>query len=182
VEQVTYRNPILWLKSGRVYDDTSRCTPFQESLGSPASLGERIRAVRITWDWTQGTLAKALGSSQSIVSEWEKDVSRPSGATFVALARLFRLSVQALETGKGFEIPDPPDAKPQGGLMSKRDVEDLKKLLPGLHGGEILQVDTESMDSELVALKDALTALREAKKEGRTVWLVIGDASTKTKR
>jgi len=63
--------------------------------------------------------------------------------------------------------------------MSKRDIQDLKILLPKLHAGEILQVNTGTEDSDLVALKDALAALREAKKEGRTVWLVIGDVSTK---
>ena len=58
----------------------------KKPTGPLASLGQRIRAVRITWGWTQGTLAKALGSVQSLVSEWEKDVSRPSGASLTALA------------------------------------------------------------------------------------------------
>jgi len=143
------------------------------------SLGQRIRAVRIGWGWTQGTLAGALGCAQSLVSEWEKDISRPSGASITALARLFHLTVSALKTGKGFKIQEPPGAKPSGGQMSKRDIQDLKILLPKLHAGEILQVNTGTEDSDLVALKDALAALREAKKEGRTVWLVIGDVSTK---
>jgi len=60
--------------------------------------------------------------------------------------------------------------------MSKRDIQDLEHILPRLKEGEILQVDTGTSDSELVALKDALAAMRVAKKEGRTVWLVIGDA------
>ncbi len=147
----------------------------KKPVGPLATLGQRIRAIRIAWGWTQATLAKALGSAQSLVSEWEKDVSEPSGASLTALARLFHLSVPALKTGKGFKIPEPPDAKPQGGLMSKRDVQDLKQLLPKLKEGEILHVDTGTSDSELVALKDALVALREAKREGRPVWLVIGD-------
>jgi transcriptional regulator with XRE-family HTH domain len=153
----------------------------KKPTGSLSSLGQRIRAVRIAWGWTQGTLAKALGSAQSLVSEWEKDISKPSGASLTALATLFRLSVPALRTGKGFKIPEPPGSKPAGRLMSKRDVQDLKHLLPKLKEGEILQVDTGTEDSELVELKDALAALREAKKEGRAVWLVIGDTSTRKK-
>ena len=153
--------------------------PSLKPKGIPASLGERIRLIRIAWGWTQVTLAKALGSAQNVISDWEKDVSRPTGPSLTALAKLFALSIQALETGVGFEIHEPPSANPQGGLMSKRDLQELKQLLPRLGEGEILQVDTGSEDSELVALKDALTALRQAKREGRPVWLVIGDAATK---
>jgi len=117
-----------------------------------------------------------LGSSQSIVSEWEKDISKPSGASLTALSKLFGLSVGALETGRGFKVNDPPDAKPEGGLMSRRQIQDLKKLLPGLKEGEILQVDVGEENSELVEIKEALALIRQAKKEGRPVWLVIGKA------
>jgi len=142
----------------------------------PSTLGQRIRAVRLAWGWTQAALAKALGSSQSIVSEWEKDISKPSGASLTALSKLFGLSVGALETGRGFKVNDPPDAKPEGGLMSRRQIQDLKKLLPGLKEGEILQVDVGEENSELVEIKEALALIRQAKKEGRPVWLVIGKA------
>ena len=153
----------------------------KKPLGPLASLGQRIRAVRITWGWTQGTLAKALGSVQSLVSEWEQDVGRPSGAALTALAKLFHTTASALSTGKGFKISDPPEAKPVGAQMSKRSIQELKSLLPVLNEGEILQVDTGSKDSELVALRDALAALRTAKKEGRPVWLVIGSKTDKKK-
>ena len=63
--------------------------------------------------------------------------------------------------------------------MSKRSIQELKSLLPILNEGEILQVDTGTKDSELVALRDALAALRAAKSEGRPVWLVIGNLATK---
>lgn len=153
----------------------------KKPVGQLTSLGQRIRAVRIAWGWTQGTLAKALGSVQHTISEWEKDVSRPTGASLMALAKLFHLSVLALETGKGFKVPEPPGASPGGVPMSKRDIQDLRQLLPKLKEGEILQVDTGTQDSELVALKDALAALREAKREGRAVWLVIGDTKAEKK-
>ncbi len=145
----------------------------------PATLGQRIRSVRIAWGWTQAALAKALGSLQHVVSDWEKDVSRPNGTSMVALANLFRVSEVSLDSGDGFEIPDSPDTMPMRGVMSKRDVQDLKRLLPDLAKGEILQVDTETTESEIVALKDALAAIRAAKKECRTVWLVIGKAGEK---
>jgi len=149
--------------------------------GPLVSLGQRIRAVRTAWGWTQGTLAKALGSAQSLISEWEKDISRPSGASLTALAKLFQNTAAALITGKGFKISDPPDSEPQGGQMSKRAVQELKQILPTLKEGEILQVDTTTKGSELVALKDALLTLRTARKEGRPVWLVLGETSRKKK-
>ncbi|GLH74752.1 hypothetical protein GETHLI_32540 [Geothrix limicola] len=143
-------------------------------VGRLTTLGQRIRAVRLAWGWTQGTLAKALGSAQSLISEWEKDVSRPSGASLTALAKLFHLSMPALESGKGFKIPELPGVS-EGAAMSKRDIQDLRNLLPGLKEGEILQVDTLAEDAALVPLTQALAAIREAKKQGRAVWLVIGD-------
>ncbi|MBP1627344.1 MAG: family transcriptional regulator [Holophagaceae bacterium] len=151
------------------------------SAGIPSTLGERIRSIRLAWGWTQKTLAQTLGSAQSLVSEWEKDIGKPSGAPLTALAKLFRVSQTALETGEGFKIPEPPDARPNGGLMSKREMEDLRGLLPKLKVGEILQVDTDSLDSELVDLKEALAIIREAKKQGRSVWLVVGEAEDKAK-
>ncbi len=65
--------------------------------------------------------------------------------------------------------------------MSKHAIQELKLLLPHLNEGEILQVDTTTKDSELVALKEALTSLRAAQNEGRPVWLVIGNTSRKKK-
>jgi transcriptional regulator with XRE-family HTH domain len=146
-----------------------------------ASLGQRIRAVRIAWGWTQGTLAKALGSAQSLVSEWEKDISKPSGASLTALARLYHSTTTALSTGKDFKVSDPPDTEPWGGQMSKRAIQELKQILPVLKEGEILQVNTMSKDSELVPLKEAMTALKAAQSEGRPVWLVIGNTTRKKK-
>lgn len=149
--------------------------PKQKTKSSqPSTLGQRIRAVRRAWGWTQTTLAEALGSAQSMVSEWEKDVSRPSGAALISISRLFRLPVEALDTGKEFTLPDAP-GQSSGAAMSKRDIQDLRQLLPELQRGEILQVDTQAEDAELVQLTQALAAIREAKRQGRTVWLVIGD-------
>ncbi len=147
----------------------------KKPLGKLTTLGQRIRAIRIAWGWTQATLAKTLGTVQHMVSEWEKDVSRPSGASLTALAGLYRLSVSALDTGKGFSIPEPPCPRSDGTHMSKRGIQDLRHLLPQLKPEEILQVDTQAEDTALVQLSQALQAIREAKKQGRQVWLVIGE-------
>lgn len=83
--------------------------------------------------------------------------------------------LKTLETGRGFRISEPPDAKPSG-LMSKRDVQSLKRLLPKLGEGEILRLIPGLEDSEAVQIKEALEAIRQAQKEGRSVWLVVGKA------
>lgn len=109
-----------------------------------------------------------------MVSEWEKDVSRPSGAALISISRLFWLPSAALDTGKGFTIPEAP-GQSSGAAISKRDIQDLRQFLPQLQQGEILQVDTHAEDTELVQQSQVLQAIREAKRQGRAVWLVIGE-------
>jgi hypothetical protein len=45
--------------------------------------------------------------------------------------------------------------------------------------GRDFLIDTGTQNYDFVSLKEALATLREAKKEGRTAWLMIGGASTK---
>ena len=80
-----------------------------------ATLGERIRAVRTAWGWSQTQVCDLLHVDQASISFWERDRIIPSGSALVALAALFRCSVEALETGKGFVISDPP-SRLSGGL------------------------------------------------------------------
>jgi len=84
-------------------------TDSQPSLNT---LGERIKAVRITWAWSQEEMAEALRVDQASISFWERDKIKPSGSPLVALSALFRTSVDALEHGKGFVLPDAPSRAP----------------------------------------------------------------------
>ncbi len=146
----------------------------RSKTGQPSTLGQRIRAVRKAWGWTQTSLGEAIGSPQNTISDWEKDLTRPSGAAIQALSRLFRLTPEQLEQGRGFTLPEAP-GQPSGAHMSKRDIQELRQMLPQLQQGEILQVDTQAEDAALVHLTQALAAIREARKQGRAVWLVIGE-------
>ena len=143
--------------------------------GPPKSLGERIRQIRIAWGWSQVTLAKVLHTDQQVVSDWERDRSAPTGASLGALAALFRLPTETLESGEGFKILDPPGSVMGGSPMSYEQIRDLQKAMPELGVGEILQVDTGASESELVQLKAAFSAIREAQKQGRQVWVILGD-------
>ena len=75
---------------------------------SPQTLGERLRRIRIAWGWSQGRFAEALGSNQRLVSHWERDIVKPSGAALTAISSLIGMTTEALLTGKGFTIPDIP--------------------------------------------------------------------------
>lgn len=82
--------------------------------------------------------------------------------------------MEQLEQGRGFTLPEAP-GESGGAQMSKRDIQDLRQLLPQLQQGEILQIDTQAEDTEPVQLSQAIQAIREAKRQGRAVWLVIGE-------
>lgn len=75
-----------------------------------STIGERIKAVRVSWRWSQEEMASALRVDQASISFWERGKIRPSGSAIVALSSLFRASTAALEEGTGFRIPDPPSS------------------------------------------------------------------------
>jgi transcriptional regulator with XRE-family HTH domain len=134
----------------------------------PATLGQRIRAVRTAWGWSQLKMAATLGLDQATVSFWEQDKIIPGGTSTVALSALFRMSIEALATGTGFLIPDPPSDLPLLDHRSFRSVS-LPTTEPNLMGivdmrnGTATQADTSQT---IIELTDAL-------KSGRKVWMVL---------
>jgi poly(3-hydroxyalkanoate) synthetase len=91
------------------------------------------------------------------------------------LAALFRLPPEALENGKGFKIVDPPGSVIGASPMSYEQIRYLQLSMPELGVGKILQVDTAASESDLVQLRAAISAIREAHKQGRQVWVILGD-------
>lgn len=59
-------------------------------------LGERIRQRRLALGWRQQDLATALHTSAQSVSRWERETNDPDITQLPALARLLRMSVDAL--------------------------------------------------------------------------------------
>ena len=51
----------------------------------PISFGGRIKAVRLTWGWSQQKLAEAVNVDQASISFWERDKIKPSGTGLLAL-------------------------------------------------------------------------------------------------
>ena len=133
----------------------------------PKTLGERVRQIRLAWGWTQGQLAKAVHSKQNAISKWEKGAVQPSGAALGSLAALFRLTPEALVTGKGFTITAPPigDGETQSPPLLVR--------LPVTGKVQALHVDHQSATVYPLNPGKASGLIREALANGKHVWLVI---------
>lgn len=78
---------LKYLRSGEVR---------QEKNAVKASLGEVLRKYRTERNMTQEFVAESLGVSRQAVSKWEKGVSDPSTSNLLALAKLYRISVEEL--------------------------------------------------------------------------------------
>lgn len=148
-----------------------RNTPSPEQAPSLNTLGERIKAVRLGWSWSQEEMAEALRVDQASISFWERDKIKPSGSAMVALAALFRTGVEALEKGNGFVVPDPPSRPP-----SSRTAEwELPRSISLPHGeaDTVVVVDLKDGSSRPKQLSEAMMSLVAGVKEGRKVWVVL---------
>jgi len=142
-----------------------------DSQLSLKSLGERIKAVRVTWGWSQEEMAETLRVDQASISFWERDKIKPSGSALVALAALFRTSLDALENGSGFVLPDPPSRAP----ISKKEDREMPRSVSLPRGEEepIVIVDLVDGSSKGKPISEAMMVLVQAVKEGRKVWVVM---------
>lgn len=60
------------------------------------SLGGRIRSFRKEKKWTQELLAQKVGVSKQVVSNWERNISKPDHANILSLSRSLEVSVDSL--------------------------------------------------------------------------------------
>ena len=135
-----------------------------------ASMGERIKAIRRNWKWSQVDLARALKVDQASISFWETDKVRPNGAALVALASIFRTQVDALLVGADFAMPEAPSAAEQANLKTG----ELRTVsLPYAPGGELMVVDLGDGSAKGLNLPDAMVRLSEGVAGNRKVWVVL---------
>jgi len=145
-------------------------TDLQETSAHLPSMGDRIKAVRTNWAWSQTEMAQILGVDQASVSFWERDKIKPAGSALLALASLFRVSVAALEAGQGFRIGDPPfplEAK-KADRKGPRSVS-----LPGNGNQPLTVVDLGNGSFKAGDLPEAMISLTLGLNAGRRVWLVL---------
>lgn len=64
--------------------------------GETATLGQRVRELRLRRGLSQEDLARRVGVRQKQISSYERDVNVPSGEIFIALARAFEVSLDYL--------------------------------------------------------------------------------------
>ena len=85
---------VLLVRALRKYlrSNTDNKTPPEQAK----SLGETLKAHRISRGFTQEYVAESLGVSRQAVSKWENGTSDPSTANLMALAKLYGLSVDEL--------------------------------------------------------------------------------------
>jgi len=147
-----------------------RAAITSETLPSLKTMGERIKAVRTAWGWSQEEMAETLRVDQASISFWERDKIKPSGSAMVALSALLRTSLASLEEGPGFVIPDPPSKPP----LPKTDREMPRSVsLPIGEADPIAVVDLVDGSSKGKQLSEAMMVLVEAVKAGRRVWVVM---------
>lgn len=142
-----------------------------ESAPALNTLGERIKAVRQAWAWSQEEMAEALRVDQASISFWERDKIRPSGSAMVALAALFRTSVDTLEKGEGFVVPDAP-SRPPASRSAEWEIP-RSVCLPSGSAEMVVVVDLKDGSSRSKPLSEAMMDLSIGVKDNRKVWVVL---------
>ncbi|MBS1784031.1 MAG: helix-turn-helix transcriptional regulator [Acidobacteria bacterium] len=141
--------------------------PYDSKSGAdldPRTLGERIKKFRWHFGWTQEDLSRAVNTDQAIISNWERDKARPSGAALAALAQVFRTSPLALDTGEGFVLERP---------LSPAEEAPIQVSLPSDSKSPILIMDLRSGLQEGTEFQEALALLLKGTQEGRRVWMIF---------
>ncbi|HOD33995.1 MAG TPA: helix-turn-helix domain-containing protein, partial [Holophaga sp.] len=105
-------------------------------------------------------MADALRVDQASISFWERDKIKPSGSAMVALAALFRTSVEALETGTSFVVPDPPSRQPTP-RRAEREIPRSVSLPLG-HEEPVQMVDLVNGTTRGKQLSEAMMDLAQA--------------------
>ncbi|MFD1780812.1 helix-turn-helix domain-containing protein [Fredinandcohnia salidurans] len=56
-------------------------------------LGDRIKKLRLEYNWTQEELAKRINATnKQVISNWERNIAKPELKHLVALAKAFRIN------------------------------------------------------------------------------------------
>lgn len=146
--------------------------PYSLSPESADTVGERVRQLRVDWQWTQTKLATELNISQRTVSHWELGLQEPSGAALGGLVRLTGLSVEAWSTGAGFHVPDSP--RVDSTELMAANLEGRAVILPHLEPGQIGVVDlNDEFPQTPVDVQAARALVKSMHLKGRLVWIVV---------
>jgi transcriptional regulator with XRE-family HTH domain len=115
-------------------------------------------------------MAEILRVDQASVSFWERGKIKPSGSALLALATLFRTTVDALENGEGFVMPHPPN---RGEGLKKLRALPRTVCLPIAEPGGVVIVDLGSGELSGPHTGGAANFLSLLATNDRKVWIVL---------
>ena len=101
----------------------------------PNFLGDRLRFLRESYDFTQQDVADVLGISRAAYTYYESGTTRPDPASLGKLARLYDLPVEVfyqegLESELGLRIADPGRRKRTSRVGKQVDPQKIGELWP----------------------------------------------------
>ena len=142
-----------------------------QTLRDPATtVGGRIKAVRQSWKWSQEAMAEALKVDQASISFWERGKITPSGSAMLALASLFRTSVEGLREGTDFHLPESPSS---GASRREAPAHPRCVSLPMVEQAGVMVVDLGDGTYGNKDLSEAVLGLAQGVSGNRKVWLVL---------
>jgi len=127
--------------------------------------------LRVQRGMTHAELNEALKRHQATVPPRERDRAKPSGPALGGVASFFGTTVQALETGKGFEAAESAHRE----LRSPRGPKEGPLGLPDAGPGAVLAMDLRTTSEKRLEPMEAMAFLMKALKEGRSIWIVADD-------
>ena len=82
-------------------------------------LADTIKEIRRKHYLNQSQFAKMIGVTQSAVSQWENDMTRPNSYQLEAIAKAFNISIDELLVDKLTDISPEIPKTPEARLLSK---------------------------------------------------------------
>ena len=82
-------------------------------------LSDTIKEIRKKHYLNQSAFAKMIGVTQSAVSQWENDLTRPNSYQLEAIASAFNISIDELLVDKITETPSDIPKTPEARLLAK---------------------------------------------------------------
>ncbi|OBY78000.1 hypothetical protein BBG47_18840 [Paenibacillus sp. KS1] len=89
-------------------------------------LGERIKSTRSSRKWTQEELAKKIGTTKQVISNWERSKANPDPKQIIALANTFEVSSDYLLGLSNFPTPHFRDLFGQLSILKEKDYSFVK--------------------------------------------------------
>jgi len=143
--------------------------------GCPGQSGTSIWPFEPWWCTggpTTSHTGRWLSRAARTVWHWEKGKQRPGAPALGAVAGLFGLTTEALTTGVGFMVPDPP--RQMGALLVAENYAIDMVVLPPNDAEDLIYLEKESGVHERVSLNHLIQTVRAARDNHRPVWLVVG--------